>query len=139
MTATQLNVRIKLAQGPLGYEVHQIARQQDFADYAFIDRGLKLAVIEIKKFRMFGACMDNPALTDALIQAARYADRHRTLKLMAFDGETLCMAHRDRANETIEIDIFIPSIATMKPPDEIYYFTHCSETSHFAARCPTST
>lgn len=73
-----------LFQGPLGYDIWQIGRQQDYADRTLEGQGIKLAVVEIKRYRAFERVDE---LDSALIQAARYADRHRTPNLIAFDGD----------------------------------------------------
>ncbi|MBC7287687.1 MAG: hypothetical protein H5T86_06500 [Armatimonadetes bacterium] len=109
-----------LLQGPLGWDLTQVARQQDFADFALIDRGLKLAVIETKGFDAFSS---QAALDDALIQGARYADRHRTPVIWAFDGCRLVLASRDQPGEAINVHIEARMDAP-EPPEEVFYFTH---------------
>ncbi len=87
-----------LAEGPLGYEIEQLNTQQNYADYALIDRGLKLAVVEIKSFQLFADNIECPQLQSALVQAARYANRHRTPYIMTFDGQTIVLARVDPSN-----------------------------------------
>ncbi|MCX7598443.1 MAG: hypothetical protein N2512_06190, partial [Armatimonadetes bacterium] len=109
-----------LVTGPLGWNIGQLARQQDFADFALIDRGLKLAVIEAKGF---GAFEDDSAVENALVQGARYADRHRTPIIWACDGCELVLASRDASAETITVHLRVP-LGGEEAPGELYYFTH---------------
>lgn len=109
-----------LLEGPLGWDLTQVARQQDFADFALIDRGLKLAVIETKGFDAFA---NQAALDEALIQGARYADRHRTPVIWAFDGCRLVLASRDQDAEAINVHIET-TVDAVEPPEELFYFTH---------------
>lgn len=110
----------ELVRGPLGWEIGQLARQQDYADFALIDRGLKLAVIETKSFGVFR----DPAQVDrALIQAARYADRHRTPVIWACDGCKLVLASRDATQQAIAVHLETV-LDTPEAPEELYYFTH---------------
>ena len=109
-----------LVAGPLDWDIGQLARQQDFADFALIDRGLKLVVIETKGFGVF---RDQAQADDALIQGARYADRHRSPLIWACDGCQLTLASRDPSAHAINVHLQVsldPPIA----PDELYYFSH---------------
>jgi len=109
-----------LVTGPLGWSLGQLARQQDFADFALIDRGLKLAVVETKNFAVF----HDPTHVDAaLIQGARYADRHRTPLIWACDGCELVLASRDLNAEVINVHLQL-SLQAPEPPAELYFFTH---------------
>jgi len=111
-----------LAEGPLGYEIEQLNTQQNYADYALIDRGLKLAVIEIKSFQAFAEDIKCPQLQSALVQAARYANRHRTPYIMAFDGEMIALARVDPANI---INVYVVAgIKFDSPPADLFFFTH---------------
>lgn len=109
-----------LVSGPLGWDIGQLARQQDFADFALIDRGLKLAVIETKGFGVF---QDQSHADDALLQGARYADRHRCPLIWACDGCQLILASRDQSAEAINVHVQVP-LDSPTPPDDLYYFTH---------------
>ncbi|HGE71299.1 TPA: hypothetical protein ENX78_10720 [Candidatus Poribacteria bacterium] len=111
-----------LAEGPLGYEIEQLNTQQNYADYALIDRGLKLAIIEIKSFRLFANDIECPHLQSALVQAARYANRHRTPYIMAFDGETIVLARVDPSN-IINVHLAVNIKCDQAPPD-LFFFTH---------------
>jgi len=92
----------RLASDLLGYGPDQIGRQQDYADRTLHGQGMKLAVVEIKGF---GAFERDGALEDALVQAARYADRHRTPNLVAFDGQNLLLALRRRQRNDIVVEL----------------------------------
>jgi hypothetical protein len=109
-----------LLTGPLGWAVGQLARQQDFADFALIDRGLKLAVVETKGFGVF---RDPAQADDALVQGARYADRHRTRLIWACDGCQLVLASREPMAEGINVHLRVP-LDLPEPPPELYFFTH---------------
>ncbi len=117
-----------LLSGPLGWDKSQVARQQDFADFALIDRGLKLAVIETKGFDSFRR---EANLDEALVQGARYADRHRTPIIWAFDGCRVVLASRDREAEAIDVHLIV-CVDADSPPPELFYFTH-----YGLFRCPT--
>ena len=110
-----------LAEGPLGYEIEQLNTQQNYADYALIDRGLKLAVIEIKSFQLFADDIKCPQLQSALVQAARYANRHRTPYIMAFDGQTIVLARVESSNM---INVYLSvNIECDSAPPELFFFT----------------
>jgi hypothetical protein len=109
-----------LVTGPLGWDLGQLARQQDFADFALIDRGLKLAVVETKGFGVF---RDPAQADDALIQGARYADRHRTRLMWAFDGCQLLLASREPKAEDVHVHLQA-RMDGPEPPPELYFFTH---------------
>lgn len=110
----------KLAQGPLGYEGGQIARQQDYADRVLMDRCLKLVVVEIKNY---GAFQHPASLEEALVQAARYADCHRAPFLMAFDGQRLVLARRHRPRNEIQVILDL-GIDSPSPPEDLFYCCH---------------
>jgi len=109
-----------LVMGPLGWDVGQLAPQQDFADFALIDRGLKLAVVETKGFGVF---RDQAQADGALVQGARYADRHRTPIIWGCDGCQLIFASRPAMGERIAVHLQV-CLEAPEPPDELYYFTH---------------
>jgi hypothetical protein len=112
-----------LAEGPLGYEIEQLSTQSEYADYALVDRGLKLAIVEIKSFRAFASKQEQSQLESALIQAARYAHRHRTPHLMAFDGLILTLAELEGVQDVIKVHIQA-NIEADEPPEDLFYFTH---------------
>lgn len=112
-----------LAEGPLGYEIEQLSTQREYADYALVDRGLKLAIVEIKSFRAFASKQEQSQLESALIQAARYAHRHRTPHLMAFDGVILTLAELEGVQDVIKVHIQV-NIEADEPPGNLFYFTH---------------
>lgn len=111
-----------LAEGPLGYRLDHLCPQQDYADYALIDRGLKLAVVEVKRLGYLAGGRPD-LLEEVLRQAARYAHRHRVPYLMAFDGQTLALARWNRAERSVHCALVI-DVGRPEPPDELYYFTH---------------
>ena len=90
------------------------------ADFALIDRGLKLAVIEAKGFGVF---QHQAEVDDALVQGARYADRHRTPLIWACDGCQLLLANRESSAESINVHLELP-IDLPTGPEDLYYFTH---------------
>jgi len=109
-----------LAEGPLGYEIEQLNTQQNYADYALIDRGLKLAVIEIKSFQLFADDIKCSQLQSALVQAARYANRHRTPYITAFDGQTIVLARVDPSN-IINVYLAVNIECDSAPPDLFFF------------------
>ncbi len=112
-----------LAEGPLGYAVEQLSTQRDYADYALIDRGLKLAIVELKTFRHFAAQDAWPRIEQAMKQAARYADRHRTPNIMAFDGERLIFGKSEPAAGAINVYLDL-SVDAPEPHEDLFYLTH---------------
>jgi hypothetical protein len=110
-----------LAEGPLGYGVEHLEVQQDYADYALVNRGLKLAIVEIKALGYLQGGQEERA-EDVLRQAARYAHRHRTPHLMAFDGDTLILARWERSVRQILCNLVL-SVDRPEPPEELFYFT----------------
>ena len=60
---------------------------------------------------------------EALKQAARYADRHRTPNIMAFDGEKLVFGKSEPAKGAINVHLEIP-VDTDEPHDDLYFVTH---------------
>jgi len=112
-----------LAEGPLGYQIEQLSVQHDRADYALVDRGLKLAIVELKNYKAFEGIQGRKRLESALIQAARYANRHRTCHLMAFDGVNLTLAEWELGQSVIKVHLHL-NIDSDTPPEELYYFTH---------------
>lgn len=111
----------ELFKRPLGYNIWQIGRQQDYADRTLEGQGLKLAVIEIKSFNAFS---NHDELESALIQAARYADRHRTPNLIVFDGRNLVLALRRKEVDDIVITLWEECQGEQGPPPNLFYFTH---------------
>lgn len=112
----------RLAGDLLGYGPDQIGRQQDYADRTLHGQGMKLAVVEIKSF---GAFERDAELEDALVQAARYADRHRTPNLVAFDGENLVLALRRAPRDDVAVvlwETIDPDAAD--PPEELFHFNY---------------
>lgn len=112
----------RLCADVLGYSQWQIGRQEDYADRTLEGQGMKLAVAEIKQYKAFD---DDDALEDALIQAARYADRHRTPNLIAFDGYNLVLALRRKPQDDIAIMLWETLDPTEnEPPENLFYFNH---------------
>ena len=112
-----------MAEGPLGYEIEQSGTQQEYADYALIDRGLKLAVVEVKTFGRFQRGEAKQYIEDALKQAARYANRHRAPHIMGFDGELIVLAKCEPPLGAINVHLQF-CIDDEVPPDELFYITH---------------
>lgn len=111
----------ELFKGPLGYDMWQIGRQQDYADRTLEGQGLKLAVVEIKNYQAFE---NESELEDALVQAARYGDRHRTPNLVAFDGHNLVLALRRKSEDDIAVTLWEKLDNSEEPPSNLFYFTH---------------
>ncbi len=109
-----------IAEGPLGYGIENLGAQQDYADYALIDRGLKLAIVEVKALGLLNGGSE-PNLVPVLLQAARYAHRHRTPYLMAFDGEILALGRLDEGN-SIHCNLIV-ELDRDEPPEPLFYFT----------------
>lgn len=83
---------------------------------------MKLAVVEIKSYRAFDRRSE---LEDALVQAARYADRHRTPNLVAFDGHELVLALRRRPRDDIAVMLSLALDAeASEPPEDLFYVNH---------------
>jgi hypothetical protein len=112
-----------LAEGPLGYEVEQLSTQRDYADFALVDRGLKLAVVELKKFGQFRHGDAERHIEDTLKQASKYAERHRTPNIMAFDGQTIVFGRCKGAEGAINVHLHF-SIEAESASRELYYLTH---------------
>ncbi|MFB6079581.1 MAG: hypothetical protein ABEJ81_01065 [Haloferacaceae archaeon] len=112
----------RLAGDVLGYGPDRIGRQQDYADRTLHGQGMKLAVVEIKSY---GAFERRTELDDALVQAARYADRHRTPNLVAFDGVDLVLAlrRRDRDDVAVMLREEIDPDADAAS-ENLFYFNH---------------
>lgn len=112
----------RLAGDLLGYGPDRIGRQQDYADRTLHGQGMKLAVVEIKPYRAFET---DGELEDALVQAARYADRHRTPNLVAFDGRELVLALRRRDRDDVAVALRLElDYAAADPPADLFYVTH---------------
>ncbi|MFB6214305.1 MAG: hypothetical protein ABEI54_00405 [Candidatus Bipolaricaulia bacterium] len=111
----------ELFKGPLGYKMWQVGRQQDYADRTLEGQGLKLAVVEVKSFRAFD---NEDELESALVQAARYGDRHRTPNLIAFDGSNLVLTLRRKSKDDIMIALWEELEDGQTPPSDLFYFTH---------------
>lgn len=60
-------------------------------------------------------------LTPVLRQAARYAHRHRTPHLMAFDGQTLALGRL--SEERVILCNLIVNLEKNQPPEELFFFT----------------
>jgi len=112
----------RLAGDLLGYGPDQIGRQQDYADRTLHGQGMKLAVVEIKSYRAFER---DGELAEALVQAARYADRHRTPNLVAFDGHNLVLALRRPERDDVAVSLWLElDVDDEDPPDDLFYFNH---------------
>jgi hypothetical protein len=109
-----------VAEGPLGYGIENLGAQQDYADYALIDRGLKLAIVEVKALGLLHGGSESH-LAPVLLQAARYAHRHRTPYLMAFDGEHLGLG-RLNADGSIHCNLIV-NLDQVEAPETLFYFT----------------
>lgn len=102
----------------LGYEPYQIDREPDFADFLILYRGMKLIVIETKDW---GAFSNREAFTEALKQAADYADRHKVKYIIVFDAEMLTLA--ERTNDEIHVVLSVSTQAE-QAPEGLFFFTH---------------
>lgn len=111
-----------LAEGPLGYEVEQLSTQREYTDFALVDRGLKLAVVELETFGQFRRGDAQQHIEEALKQASEYAERHRTPSIMAFDGETIVFGRCKGAEGAINIHLHF-FIEAKSAPGELYYLT----------------
>jgi hypothetical protein len=111
-----------LAEGPLGWELGQLSLQSDHADYALIDRGLKLGIVETKTYRYFQQGEHRTHIEETLKQAARYADRHRTPHVMAFDGDLLIFGRREPERSLINVHLQI-RVDYPEPLDDLFYVT----------------